>query len=84
MSMTIEEILDEDEETLDVDPDEDTHLDKDLEAYRQKLWYYLFRNMDRTIDELYCMCELESSIDRCDDAIKALTSCKSDFEKVIL
>ena len=38
--------------------------------------------MYRVVDELYCMCELESNIDQCEVAARILSSCREDFINV--
>ncbi|KAH9162751.1 hypothetical protein LEN26_000796, partial [Aphanomyces euteiches] len=50
---------------------------------KTRLWDYLLRNVNSAVDELYCMCELESSIPRCEDAARVLMSCHEDFVKLM-
>lgn len=70
----------------EIEESEDTlpNLSKDdpyyAEMNRQKLWNYLFRNINHAVDELYCMCELESSIEQCEMAARVLTECQTDFQ----
>ena len=42
----------------------------------------LFHVLHRAIDEIYCMCELESSIHQCQEATRALDAFRIDFLKV--
>lgn len=79
-SSELDENLENSHSILDKDP---YFTEPTLVAFRQKLWYYLFRNMNHAIDELYCMCELESSIEQGELADRVLKSCSLDFTKVV-
>lgn len=90
---------DDDVEQVEED-DVGTHHDDDDEemgrvSFKQRLWEYLVRNVNRydlhddarsciasAVDELYCMCELESIPSRCEDAARVLQACQDDFIKV--
>ncbi|KDO22675.1 hypothetical protein SPRG_10990 [Saprolegnia parasitica CBS 223.65] len=66
---------DDDVEQVEED-DVGTHDDDDEEmgrvSFKQRLWEYLVRNVNSAVDELYCMCELESIPSRCEDAARLL------------
>ena len=49
---------------------------------RRTFWSYLFRNVNRAVDELYYLCEAETSAEHCEEAAKLLESCSRDFFKV--
>lgn len=51
---------------------------------RDRLWGYLFGNINRSVDELYQLCEEEKSTDRCHEAIGMLSRCQLDFQNLIL
>ena len=50
---------------------------------KHTLWNYLFYNLNRSVDELYCMCETEESIDESHEAIRVLEQCAEDFKALI-
>ncbi len=50
---------------------------------RQKLWGALFSNVNRTIDEVYVLCEYESDIFRTQEAIKLLQDWRMDFQALL-
>ncbi|OQR93385.1 S phase cyclin A-associated protein in the endoplasmic reticulum [Achlya hypogyna] len=52
-------------------------------SFKQRLWEYLVRNVYSAVDELYCMCELESIPSRCEDAARVLQACRDDFIKLL-
>ncbi|KAF0693348.1 Aste57867_15680 [Aphanomyces stellatus] len=80
------ELLDDED---DDDPSDEkggtSHHDVDDEhiSFKMRLWDYLFRNVNSAVDELYCMCELESSTPRCEEAARVLVSCHEDFVKLV-
>jgi len=50
------------------------------ERFRQRLWCYLFENLNRAIDELYFLCELESDVDQMKEALIVLDEAGVDFK----
>ncbi|KAG0561411.1 hypothetical protein KC19_9G062600 [Ceratodon purpureus] len=50
------------------------------ERFRQRLWCYLFENMNRAIDELYFLCELESDVEQIKEALLVLDEAGVDFK----
>ena len=50
---------------------------------RKTFWKYLFRCVHQSVDELYVLCEAETSIEHCEEAAKLLESCGRDFVKLI-
>eukprot|EP00741_Cyanophora_paradoxa_P003501 tig00000711_g3399.t1 len=52
-------------------------------SLRARLWNNAFQQLRRAVDELYHMCELESSRDECREAIRVLTMCQRDFQNLI-
>lgn len=52
------------------------------EGSRVRLWARLFRNVNRAVDEIYFMCEVERSLEMIDEARRMLNSCGNDFDQV--
>ncbi|KVH98506.1 hypothetical protein Ccrd_023280 [Cynara cardunculus var. scolymus] len=50
------------------------------ERFRQRLWCFLFENLNRAVDELYLLCELECDIDQMKEAVLVLEEAASDFK----
>lgn len=50
------------------------------ERFRQRLWCYLFENLNRSIDELYFLCELESDVEQIKEALLVLDEAGVDFK----
>lgn len=50
------------------------------ERFRQRLWCYLFENLNRAVDELYFLCELESDVDQIKEALLVLDEAGVDFK----
>lgn len=48
----------------------------------KSLWNHLIRHVNRAHDELYVMCEAESSRRKCDEALALLSSAAEDFAEV--
>lgn len=48
----------------------------------ERLWGYLFRNVNQAVDELYYLCEAEGSIDHCREAAALISVCERDFIKL--
>ncbi|KAK3225858.1 hypothetical protein Dsin_005720 [Dipteronia sinensis] len=52
------------------------------ERFRQRLWCFLFENMNRAVDELYLLCELECDLEQMKEAILVLEEAASDFKEL--
>ncbi|KAJ3697937.1 hypothetical protein LUZ61_001642 [Rhynchospora tenuis] len=52
------------------------------ERFRQRLWCFLFENLNRAVDEMYLLCELECDMEQIDEAILVLEEAKSDFREL--
>lgn len=50
------------------------------ERFRQRLWCFLFENLNRAVDELYLLCELECDVEQMKEAILVLEEAASDFK----
>ena len=48
-----------------------------------KIWKLLFASLNRSVDELYNVCDEEGSINRCLETIELLDNSKLDFSKLI-
>ena len=62
--------------------------DSDLAAHpridlHSRQWRYMFDNMQRAIDEIYCTCEAESYIEGCEVVISALTNAREEFRVLL-
>lgn len=52
------------------------------ERFRQRLWCFLFENLNRAVDELYLLCELECDLEQMKEAILVLEEGASDFKEL--
>lgn len=52
------------------------------ERFRQRLWCFLFENLNRAVDELYLLCELECDMEQIEEAILVLDEAGSDFREL--
>lgn len=52
------------------------------ERFRQRLWCFLFENLNRSVDELYLLCELECDLEQMKEAIIVLEEAASDFKEL--
>lgn len=52
------------------------------ERFRQRLWCFLFENLNRAVDELYLLCELECDVEQMGEAILVLEEAASDFREL--
>ncbi|GAB2240611.1 hypothetical protein Droror1_Dr00021129 [Drosera rotundifolia] len=52
------------------------------ERFRERLWCFLFENLNRAIDELYLLCELECDFEQIKEAILVLEEAESDFKEL--
>eukprot|EP00752_Nemacystus_decipiens_P012178 g10796.t1 len=57
--------------------------DATAQGFNQRLWGYLFRNVNRAVDELYYLCEAEGSSTHCAEAAELLEGCGRDFTKLV-
>ncbi len=48
--------------------------------FHQRLWFYLFENMNRAIDELYFLCELESDLNQMKEVLLILDEAGVEFK----
>ncbi|KAJ7564334.1 hypothetical protein O6H91_02G013300 [Diphasiastrum complanatum] len=55
-------------------------LGANKERFRQRLWCYLFENLNRAVDELYFLCELECDMDQIREALLVLDEAGVDFK----
>ncbi|KAF9593065.1 hypothetical protein IFM89_020072 [Coptis chinensis] len=52
------------------------------ERFRQRLWCFLFENLNRAVDELYLLCELECDLEQMKEAFLVLEEAGSDFKEL--
>ncbi|TYH99061.1 hypothetical protein ES332_A11G041100v1 [Gossypium tomentosum] len=52
------------------------------ERFRERLWCFLFENLNRAVDELYLLCELECDMEQMKEAILVLEEAASDFKEL--
>jgi hypothetical protein len=52
------------------------------ERFRQRLWCFIFENLNRAIDELYLVCELECDMEQINESILVLEEAISDFQEL--
>ncbi|XP_020270161.1 uncharacterized protein LOC109845333 [Asparagus officinalis] len=52
------------------------------ERFRERLWCFLFENLNRAVDELYLLCELECDVQQMKEAILVLEEAASDFKEL--
>ncbi|XP_058070263.1 uncharacterized protein LOC131219231 isoform X2 [Magnolia sinica] len=57
-------------------------LGESKERFRQRLWCFLFENLNRAVDELYLLCELECDVEQMKEAILVLEEAASDFKEL--
>ncbi|KAL3513098.1 hypothetical protein ACH5RR_025815 [Cinchona calisaya] len=60
----------------------DENGDESKERFRERLWCFLFENLNRAIDELYLLCELECDLEQMKEAILVLEEAASDFREL--
>lgn len=58
------------------------HGDESKERFRERLWCFLFENLNRAIDELYLLCELECDLEQMKEGILVLEEAASDFREL--
>uniref|UniRef100_A0A0D9X148 S phase cyclin A-associated protein in the endoplasmic reticulum N-terminal domain-containing protein n=1 Tax=Leersia perrieri TaxID=77586 RepID=A0A0D9X148_9ORYZ len=52
------------------------------ERFRQRLWCFLFENLNRAVDELYLLCELECDMEQINESVLVLEEAISDFQEL--
>ncbi|XP_024529909.1 uncharacterized protein LOC9660323 [Selaginella moellendorffii] len=52
------------------------------ERFRHRLWCYLFENLNRAIDELYFLCELECDMEQIHEALLVFNEAGLDFSEL--
>lgn len=52
------------------------------ERFRERLWCFLFENLNRAVDELYLLCELECDMEQMKEAVLVLEESASDFSEL--
>ncbi|GMH31548.1 hypothetical protein Nepgr_033392 [Nepenthes gracilis] len=52
------------------------------ERFRERLWCFLFENLNRAVDELYLLCELECDLEQVKESILVLEEAASDFREL--
>ncbi|KAG8388751.1 hypothetical protein BUALT_Bualt02G0157900 [Buddleja alternifolia] len=52
------------------------------ERFRERLWCFLFENLNRAVDELYLLCELECDLEQMKEASLVLEEAASDFREL--
>ncbi|CAK7323248.1 unnamed protein product [Dovyalis caffra] len=52
------------------------------ERFRERLWCFLFENLNRAVDELYLLCELECDVEQMKEAVLVLEEAASDFKEL--
>ncbi|XP_054821414.1 uncharacterized protein LOC129320182 isoform X2 [Prosopis cineraria] len=62
---------------------EEDDSNESKERFRQRLWCFLFENLNRSVDELYLLCELECDLEQMKEAILVLEEAASDFKELI-
>ncbi|KAK4427707.1 S phase cyclin A-associated protein in the endoplasmic reticulum [Sesamum alatum] len=66
-----------DTDAVDSDP-----TGESKERFRERLWCFLFENLNRAVDELYLLCELECDIEQMKEASLVLEEAASDFREL--
>ncbi|KAK6128151.1 hypothetical protein DH2020_038104 [Rehmannia glutinosa] len=69
-----------DAQNTDVNNTDDTGESK--ERFRERLWCFLFENLNRAVDELYLLCELECDLEQMKEASLVLEEAASDFREL--
>ncbi|XVF08971.1 hypothetical protein REPUB_Repub07fG0050400 [Reevesia pubescens] len=60
----------------------DVDAGESKERFRERLWCFLFENLNRAVDELYLLCELECDLEQMKEAILVLEEAASDFKEL--
>ncbi|VFQ82133.1 unnamed protein product [Cuscuta campestris] len=75
-------IIDEFPRTHNIGAAEAGESGESKERFRQRLWCFLFENLNRAVDELYLLCELECDLEQMKEAILVLEEAASDFKEL--
>lgn len=62
----------------------ETKEPSEKESLKLRLWSYVFHNYDRAVEELYLMCEAESSLEFCSEIIRRIEASHLEFQNVLL
>ncbi|XP_065878187.1 uncharacterized protein [Euphorbia lathyris] len=65
-----------------ISPLEEVDAGESKERFRERLWCFLFENLNRAVDELYLLCELECDVEQMKEAILVLEEAGSDFKEL--
>lgn len=57
-------------------------LGESKERFRERLWCFLFENLNRAVDELYLLCELECDLEQMKEASLVLEEAALDFTEL--
>jgi hypothetical protein len=57
-------------------------ISESKERFRQRLWCFLFENLNRAVDELYLLCELECDMEQINESMLVLDEAISDFQEL--
>ncbi|KAJ6418412.1 hypothetical protein OIU84_001729 [Salix udensis] len=68
--------------STELDPLEKVTRVKAKKRFRERLWCFLFENLNRAVDELYLLCELECDVGQMKEAILVLEEAASDFKEL--
>lgn len=71
---------DEQSKTQNINALSDDDSNESKERFRQRLWCFLFENLNRAVDELYLLCELECDSEQMKEATLVLEEAASDFK----
>ncbi|PNY15203.1 hypothetical protein L195_g011895, partial [Trifolium pratense] len=90
-STSVEEVKDQPDGNVEnvasgshnMDALEEGDSNESKERFRQRLWCFLFENLNRSVDELYLLCELECDLEQMKEAILVLQESASDFQELI-
>ena len=63
--------------------DQNSESSRSRSNFQNRLWKFLFSNINRAVDELYYLIEEEDSISKCREGINLFIKCQNDFEKLI-
>ncbi|KAL5725909.1 hypothetical protein ACHQM5_008994 [Ranunculus cassubicifolius] len=69
-------------DTQIVDVIDEGESSESKERFRERLWCFLFENLNRSIDELYLLCELECDLEQMKEATLVLEEAGSDFKEL--
>lgn len=73
------------DDLLDAQNSDAVNLDatgESKERFRERLWSFLFENLNRAVDELYLLCELECDLGQMKEASLVLEEAASDFREL--